>query len=293
MIGASISDCRMAVESVVCLRMHFGMGRNFLSSASQCSHWGLFVACRLDRAGVDVTPVALFNPIQCFQSDIVCADCMDRLCDVFIVSSLVSQNDNGKGGVKKALISAMILQMSTVIRTGLHNGSTEVLSLGWVLLRITGVESSSCRVSLGVVVDSACYWYLLVWSDRVCDRCHGTMDLLSRTLSKSSLCLGGVVLSLWAVFVYWSMTISSGTGNLLRIKGSAEMDSVRRTIGSADPLTYIVPWAYNSPDFAEVSRFGEQFVHSSYIGWVVLGTCLLFIKYARSIGRCGLLYWWE
>ena len=43
-----------------------------------------------------------------------------------------------------------------------------------------------------------------------------------RALSKSSLCFGVGVLSLWAVFVYWSITISSGAGNLLRIKGSAD-----------------------------------------------------------------------
>ena len=86
------------------------------------------------------------------------------------------------------------------------------------------------------------------------------------------------MLSLWGLFVYWSMALSSGVGNLLRIKGREEMDSVRRTIGSADPLSYFVPWMYRSPDFTEVSRFGEQFVHSTYIGWVLLGTCLWFIK---------------
>ena len=64
------------------------------------------------------------------------------------------------------------------------------------------------------------------------------------------------------------------------IKGIEEMNSVRRTIGAADPLTYFVPWSYTSPDFSEVSRFGEQFVHSSYIGWVVLGTCLWYTRTA-------------
>ena len=58
------------------------------------------------------------------------------------------------------------------------------------------------------------------------------------------------------------------------------MDSVRRTIGAADPLTYVVPWSYTSPDFSEVSRFGEQFIHSSYIGWVLLATCVWHFRIA-------------
>ena len=40
------------------------------------------------------------------------------------------------------------------------------------------------------------------------------------------------------------VSLFQGAGNLLRIKGMAEMDSVRRTIGSADP-PYIV-LMYNS-----------------------------------------------
>ena len=86
----------------------------------------------------------------------------------------------------------------------------------------------------------------------------------------------------WGGFVGWVLQYTGGQGNVVRIKGSAEMDSVRRTIGSADPFGFVIPWKYTSPDFAEVSRFGEQFIHSSYIGWVVLLTCLLAWKTLRE-----------
>ena len=95
------------------------------------------------------------------------------------------------------------------------------------------------------------------------------------SLSKGSLCFGGVVLSLWAVFVYWSMALSSGAGNLLRIKGSAEMDSVRRTIGSADPLTYIVPWMYIRQILLKFLVLESSLCTQHTSDGVTLGTCLL------------------
>mgnify|MGYP004241876993 CR=1 FL=1 len=59
--------------------------------------------------------------------------------------------------------------------------------------------------------------------------------------------------------------ISTGDQNVLLIKGSAEAMQVRRTIGAADPLAFIMPWEYRSPDFQEISRYNEQFVHAVYL----------------------------
>jgi hypothetical protein len=41
-----------------------------------------------------------------------------------------------------------------------------------------------------------------------------------------------------------------------------------------DPLTYILPRPYISPDFSLVSRAGEQFVHSGYLGWTLIISAL-------------------
>ena len=54
-------------------------------------------------------------------------------------------------------MSAIILQLSTVMRTGLHNGSTEVLSLGGCFLDYWG-GIRFFRISMGVVVDTARHW---------------------------------------------------------------------------------------------------------------------------------------
>ena len=46
--------------------------------------------------------------------------------------------------------------------------------------------------------------------------------------------LGGIGLC-WIFFAFWVLQESTGQGNLPFIKSMTEMDSVRRTIGSADP----------------------------------------------------------
>lgn len=175
---------------------------------------------------------------------------------------------------KRAFWAGTVLQMSTVVLTGLHNGSTEVLSLGWVLMGIFGwglVLQGSRWGWLLVIPVVATSWYgVLGWIFFAI-----AMWCCQRTVSWHQIRLGmlGVGAS-WGCFVWWVLSHTTGTGNMLRIKRLAEMQSVRRTIGAADPLTYLIPWQYDSPDFADISRFGEQFVHSSYLGWVILGTVL-------------------
>ena len=233
----------------------------------------------------------VLEPIQAFNTTLYLQVVWIGMCMYLLHQAWFKAEKPVSNKYESALLSAILLQVSTVVRTGLHNGSTEVLSLGWVLLGLVGWNQ--------VLAGYRWAWLLILpvigtsWYGVVGFVLIAAVQWMSRrvSLSKGSLCCGAAVSSVWAIFVYWVYTLSSGTGNLLRIKGSAEMDSVRRTIGSADPLTYVVPWSYTSPDFSEVSRFGEQFVHSSYIGWVILGTCLWYTKSALrhwSIWAAGL-----
>ncbi len=184
--------------------------------------------------------------------------------------------------VQARLCSAVLLQVSVVVTTGLHNGSTEVLSLGWVLLALYGwshVLSGNRFGWWSVVPVVLTSWYgftgfLLLAS---------TMALVRRpTDFRKSILPGLATGTVWCGYGWWVLQQTKGVGNIVRIKGNAEMESVRRTIGAADPLTYIVPWQYNSPDFMEVSRFGEQFVHSAYIGWVMLLSLIRFRKHIEQ-----------
>jgi hypothetical protein len=58
--------------------------------------------------------------------------------------------------------------------------------------------------------------------------------------------------------------------NVVGIKDARELATVRRTIGPADPVAFVAPLDYRSPDFRELSRYAEQYVHAPYLGWVAL-----------------------
>ena len=233
----------------------------------------------------------VLEPIQAFNMTLYLQVVWTGVCMYLLHQAWYRERKSMRIRYDSALVCALLIQVSTVIRTGLHNGSTEVLSLGWVLLGLLGWNQVLAGYSLAwlmILPVIGTSWYGVTGFVLI-----ATVQWMHRrvVLSKRSICSGGIVLSLWGIFVYWVLTLSSGAGNLLRIKGGAEMDSVRRTIGSADPLTYFMPWSYTSPDFSEVSRFGEQFVHSSYVGWVILGTCIWYCRDALkhwSIWSAGL-----
>jgi hypothetical protein len=63
---------------------------------------------------------------------------------------------------------------------------------------------------------------------------------------------------------------STAPDNLVGIKGAHELAILRRTTGAVDPLAYLLPWDFRSPDFRLLSRYGEDFVHCTYLGWVLL-----------------------
>jgi hypothetical protein len=62
--------------------------------------------------------------------------------------------------------------------------------------------------------------------------------------------------------------------NLVGIKDAHELALVRRTIGAADPLGFVMPGAFRSPDFLKISRYGEDFIHCTYLGAVAIAANL-------------------
>ncbi len=64
--------------------------------------------------------------------------------------------------------------------------------------------------------------------------------------------------------------VVSSPDNLIRIKHPRELAQVRRSTGPADPLVYVRGGDWRSPDFRIISRYGEDFVHCTYLGWALL-----------------------
>lgn len=167
---------------------------------------------------------------------------------------------------------------SAVLMSGIHNGTSEAAAFApaglacWAAARAVRLGSWGWA-SLGGL--------LLVWSTAA----SGYSAVVSYLL------VGMLVISWFPVAPkHWgkratvllvglagSLPIAAGIsraavfkGNLVGIKHPAELASVRRSTGPADPLAYLIPGDYRSPDFRIISRYGEDFIHSPYLGWTLL-----------------------
>lgn len=193
-------------------------------------------------------------------------------------------------------ISGVSYASAPVLLSGVHNGNSESFSGGWAALAA-----------------------LMCW--RLARHGGGLRLLwagLSLTLAALGSWYGGVVAFLfagalavwpfdgaraprWQPFAAlalalaltapaaWGFQVAATTrGNLVGIKDPHEVALVRRTTGPADPLAYVIPGDYRSPDFREISRYGEDFVHCPYLGWALLGCAALAGRRRAGLGALAL-----
>jgi len=55
----------------------------------------------------------------------------------------------------------------------------------------------------------------------------------------------------------------------------------RRSDGAADPVGYLMPGPYRSPNLYERSDFGDRRVHIHYLGWTLIGLSVLALRRRR------------
>ena len=191
-------------------------------------------------------------------------------------------------------LSGIMMMSSASVAAAIHNGSSEALSLGWVILGMVGaveIARGHRRGVVWLVLSTFSSWYgvvgLLIFVG-----CYGWYSWTNQRNDGIRLLRGvGLWMMVLLPYAWWVQSLSTGEENVLLIKGAAEAMQVRRTIGSADPLAYFIPWDYRSPDFQEISRYKEQFVHAVYLGWVGLvaiavqwRSCPPFLKWMFGIG---------
>lgn len=88
--------------------------------------------------------------------------------------------------------------------------------------------------------------------------------------------LGGTLIA--AGPAYFALQVATSADNIVGIKNDKELKTIRRKIGPADPEVYVHPGSFRSPDFRVLSRYGEEFVHSSYLGFVPIGLALFGLR---------------
>ncbi len=92
------------------------------------------------------------------------------------------------------------------------------------------------------------------------------------------LLLGVLGLCFAALPAYVAVSASTAGDNVVGIKTARELMTIRRTIGPADPEMFFHPGNFRSPDFRELSRYGEDLVHCAYLGFVGLAAAFLSLR---------------
>ena len=183
-------------------------------------------------------------------------------------------------GAVSPYIAGVAMLTAPVLISGIHNGTSEAASvapvafaglaalracrspgLWWVVGAVTGLIWATLAggyTAVAAFVFVGCL--LMAEPPRVSWR-----GALLRRGGLIGLGLLGAIP--FAVVIARAATVRD---NLVGIKHAAELASVRRTTGPADPIAFFRGFDYRSPDFRLISRYGEDFVHSPYLGWVLV-----------------------
>ncbi len=201
------------------------------------------------------------------------------------------------------LVAGVAYASAPILRAAVHNGSSEGIGGGWAMLaawacwRVArdGGAWPVLRAAGALFLAAAGSWYGGV----VAFLFAGVLLVLGlpgrwwATLpARASALVLGIALVLPLALA--TRAAASQPDNLVRIKNPRELASVRRSTGPADPLGFVAPGDFRSPDFRRISRYGEQFFHCHYLGFVVLlgaGASLRRRDGSRS-GAVGVGFLW-
>ena len=166
-----------------------------------------------------------------------------------------------------------------ILLAGVHNGTSEAFSGGWTALAVWMSWRAARRhrirdvllALLCIVIGALASWYsamiefvfigvLLLWPPQRPWR----QGLWARV---AVLVLGMALVAPLAAGVHWA---AIHPDNLVSIKSGRELSGVRRSTGAADILGFFAPFDFRSPDFRVRSRYGEEFFHCHYLGFVLL-----------------------
>lgn len=203
---------------------------------------------------------------------------------------------DSRGEAGAGWIAGVAYASAPVLLSGVHNGNSESFSGGWAALaalafwRLARHGGGWRVVWAGVTLLLAALgsWYggvvaFLFAASIAVFRPSGAAS--PRWAPFAALALG---LALCAPAAWGFQVAATTKGNLVGIKSPHEVALVRRTTGPADPLAYVTPLDYRSPDFREISRYGEDFVHCPYLGWVLIGCAGLGLRRRPGLGALAL-----
>ena len=186
-----------------------------------------------------------------------------------------------------------------VLISAVHNGTSEAMAGGWLplsmLAALLAVRHGGARRVLLAGVALAC----ALWSSWYLGLCallglvalglvgEGSTPWAAR--GKRLAAVLGLGAAGAAPLAWVQRAATTAPDNLVGIKDLAELSLVRRMTGAADPLAFFIPGDYRSPDFRELSRYGEDFIHCPYLGWLLLAGAALVLLRPGSRRACAWL----
>lgn len=195
-------------------------------------------------------------------------------------------------GAGAGAVTGMILALAPIALAGVHNGASEVLGDTWsiavVWMGLRYAPGWRWTALAGVVLGIAAWAH---WYGGLVAFCIWAVMTLRSGLpgsARRAFILAGIVGALIAApGAYAAKTISTAKDNVVGIKDPRELTTLRRTIGPADPWALVRPAPFRSPDFSTISRYGEDYYHCPYLGWIGLA----LTGYGVLRGRRGWALW--
>ncbi len=207
-----------------------------------------------------------------------------------LLADEVMDSDSSSG--RSSWLAGLAVMTAPVLVSGLHNGTSEAVAVApvglacWAALRAVRARHWAAILRAGLLLAATT---LASGYAAVCAFLFvGCLVLFSpRTAGWRSELYGrgGVLLIGLAGALPLARVISSAAsapGNLVGIKHPAELATVRRSTGPADPLAYFIGGDFRSPDFRTISRYGEDFIHCPYLGWTLL-LALAWVLWKRRL----------
>lgn len=189
------------------------------------------------------------------------------------------------GDRRAAWVAGVGFALAPVLISGMQNGTSEAIAGGWLPLSVLALLKALDRGGVGRVVWAGVCLFLAAlssWYIGICAWLFWAAFLFAARPGVSRgarLGRAAAVAALGlALTLPWAAAARAGVenpDNLVGIKHQKELDTVRRSIGPADPRGWFIPGDFRSPDFSELSRYGEEFVHCHYLGWTLLLAGLL------------------
>lgn len=192
-----------------------------------------------------------------------------------------------------AWVTGAMLAIAPMALSAIHNGASEALGDVWVLgvvwmgLRARAGEPPKWGWTVGagllLAVSAWAHWYGGVGAFCAWGVLAARRGLSSKV--RRAFVLAGAIGVLLALPVAWeARSISTARDNVVGIKAPPELARLRRNIGPADPAAFVRPAPFRSPDFTKISRYGEDYWHSPYLGWVGIALSLLSLR-LRKVSR--------